>query len=101
MFQLGLSARIYLPKQKTKLITSGPYGFCRNPAYVGVYLSFFRIFLLLPSVIYLIGFCLFLINQHFRILQEEKFLAGSFGAEYEQYKQRAGRYLPRIRKKKK
>lgn len=99
MFQLGISARIYIPKQKTKLITSGVYRFCRNPAYIGMYLSFFGLFFLLPSYLYLIGLCLFLINQHIRILQEEKFLIKSFGDEYKNYIYRVGRYLPRIAKK--
>jgi protein-S-isoprenylcysteine O-methyltransferase Ste14 len=93
MLQLGLSARVYLPGQKTRLITSGVYGFSRNPAYVGVYLSYLGIFLLLPSLIYLIGLCLFLVQQHFKILREEDFLKESFGAEYEEYRQRVGRYL--------
>jgi len=96
MLQLGLSARVYLPGQKTRMITSGIYRFCRNPAYMGTHLSFLGIFLLLPSLVYLIGFCLFLVYQHFRILQEERFLRGTFGAEYEEYCQRVGRYLPGI-----
>lgn len=96
MFQLGISARIYIPKQKTKLITSGLYRFCRNPAYIGMYLSFLGLFFLLTSFLYLIGLCLFLMNQHFRILQEEKFLTNSFGAEYEEYMHKVGRYLPKI-----
>ena len=101
MFQLGLSTRFMLPKQETKLITTGIYGFCRNPIYVGVYLSFLGIFFLLPSLIYIGGFCLFLLNNHFRILVEEKFLAESFREEYENYRQRVGRYLPKIGTKKK
>ena len=96
LFQLGLSTRFILPRQKTELITKGVYAFCRNPIYVGVYLSFIGIFFLLPSLIYLIGFSLFLINQHFRIMQEEKFLIESFGSEYENYCQRVGRYWPKI-----
>jgi protein-S-isoprenylcysteine O-methyltransferase Ste14 len=96
MLQLGLSARVYLPGQKTRLITWGVYQFCRNPAYVGTYLSFLGIFLLVPSLVYLIGLCLFLVYQHFRILQEERFLREAFGAEYEAYFQKVGRYLPRI-----
>jgi protein-S-isoprenylcysteine O-methyltransferase Ste14 len=96
MLQLGLSARVYLPGQKTKLITSGIYRFCRNPAYTGTHLSFLGIFLILPSLVYLIGFCLFLMYQHFRILQEERFLREAFGAEYEEYFRKTGRYLPGI-----
>jgi len=99
MFQLGLSARFFLPEQKTKLVTSGVYAFCRNPILVGVCVSFAGIFFLLPSLIYAIGFCFFLLNSHFRILQEEKFLIESFGAEYENYMRRVGRYLPKIWRK--
>ncbi|MCC7451579.1 MAG: isoprenylcysteine carboxylmethyltransferase family protein [Anaerolineae bacterium] len=97
MLQLGLSARIYLPGQKTHLITSGIYRFSRNPAYSGVYLSFLGIFLILPSLIYLIGFCLFLLNQHFRIQREERFLRKSFGTDYEDYCRRVRRYLGPIK----
>lgn len=98
MFQLGVSARIYIPKQKTKLITSGVYQFCRNPAYIGMDFSFFGLFFLLPSYNYLIGLCLFLMYQHFRIVQEEKFLEKTFGDEYKNYIHKVGRYLPKIRK---
>jgi len=94
MVQLGLSARVYLPGKETKLVTSGIYKFCRNPAYMGYYLSTVGVFFLIPSVIFLIGFILFLINQHLRILQEEKFLSERFGVEYENYKQKVGRYFP-------
>ncbi len=78
------------------LMTSGIYRFCRNPAYMGTHLSFLGIFLVLPSLVYLIGFCIFVVYQHFRILQEERFLREAFGAEYEEYCQRVGRYLPGI-----
>ncbi len=98
MLQLGLSARVYLPGQKTRLMTSGIYRFSRNPAYTGVYLSFFGIFLMLPSLVYLTGFCVFLLNQHFRIQQEERFLRKSFGTEYEAYCRRVGRYWGAIKR---
>lgn len=99
MFQLGLSARLLLPKQKTELITAGVYGFCRNPVYVGIYLSFMGIFFILPTLVFLIGFFFFLLNNHFRILEEEKFLTDAFGQEYVKYCQSVGRYWPKIRGK--
>ena len=98
-FQLGLSARVWLPKQKTKLITTGVYGFCRNPIYVGVNLSFMGIFFLLPTLVLLIGFFSLLLINHFRILEEEKFLASVFGEEYKKYCQSVGRYWPKIGRK--
>ena len=100
MIQLGYSARIFIPNQNTNLITSGVYCFCRNPAYIGTYFSFFGIFLLLSSLLYLIGFCFFLVGMHIRILHEEKFLIRRFGSNYENYKNKIGRYLPKIYKSK-
>ena len=100
IIQLGTSARFLLPKQKTKLVTSGVYRFSRNPLYIGAYLVFIGLFLLLPSIIYLIGLFLFFILQHFRILQEEQFLKDTFGVEYENYMKKVGRYFPKIHKNK-
>jgi len=101
MLQLGISARVYLPDAKTKLITSGVYRFCRNPGYLGVNISWFGIFILVSSLFYLIGFFLFLIGIQFRILQEEKFLKEGFGEDYEIYMEKVGRYFPKIKKRRK
>ena len=99
MFQLGISARVYIPNAKTNLITSRVYRFCRNPGYLGVYLSWVGIFLLILSFLYLIALCLFIVGMHFRILQEEQFLKDTFGVEYENYMKEVGRYFPKIRRK--
>ena len=100
MIQLGKSARVFIPNKDTNLITSGVYKFCRNPVYFGTYLSFIGTLFLVSSLLYLIGFCSFLIGMHIRILQEEKFLTTRFGINYETYKNSIGRYLPKIHKSK-
>lgn len=101
MVQLGISVRVYIPNAKTKLISSGLYRFCRNPGYLGVHMSWFGIFILVSSLFYFIGFFLFLIGMHFRILQEEKFLKERFGEEYEIYMEKVVRYFPKIKKRRK
>lgn len=80
---------------KTELITGGIYNISRNPAflafdcvYVGLLLMFFNWVLLIFSI--------FAITMlHLQILQEEKFLSTSFGAEYNAYKSKVHRYFGR------
>lgn len=82
-------------KDKTKLVTDGIYKFSRNPAfvgfdfmYIGVLLMFFNIGTLL--------FSLFSIMMlHLQILQEEKYMAKTFGEEYLEYKKKVFRYIGR------
>ncbi|MFX0134553.1 MAG: methyltransferase family protein [Candidatus Hodarchaeota archaeon] len=70
---------------------SGIYRFCRNPAYMGFYISSIGMSFLLSSIIYFICFCIFLINQPLRILQEKKFLTEAFGDKYEKLQTESGK----------
>lgn len=80
---------------KTKLVVSGIYSVSRNPAFLGfdmMYLGVAMIYLNIPVAL----FSLFAqIMLHLQILQEEKYMAASFGSEYVNYKQRVLRYLGR------
>lgn len=98
MLQLGPSARFLFPKQKTKLVTTGLFALTRNPVYLGLNASLFGVFLLLPSVGFLVAFIFFIITNHYRVLQEEQFLLATFGKSYEAYRSRVGRYGPKLRK---
>lgn len=82
-------------KDKTKLVTDGIYKFSRNPAfvgfdfmYVGVLLMFFNIGTLLFSLFSIV-------MLHLQILQEEKYMAKTFGEEYLEYKKKVFRYIGR------
>lgn len=80
---------------KTELVTNGIYKYSRNPAflafdfmYIGVLLLYFNPF----SAV----FTLFaIIALHLQILQEEKYLATTFGDRYLEYKKHTFRYLGR------
>lgn len=80
-------------KDGTSLVTKGIYKVSRNPAflgfdliYIGICITFFNVVLLLIS---LLG----ILMMHLQILEEEKFLPTVFGAEYEAYRTRVGRYF--------
>lgn len=80
---------------QTALVTRGIYAFSRNPAflafdcvYAGIVLMFFNIPLLLFSL-------LAMVMLHLQILQEEHYLAQTFGEDYAAYRSAVGRYIGR------
>jgi protein-S-isoprenylcysteine O-methyltransferase Ste14 len=76
------------------LVTTGPYTFTRNPMYVSLALltiafafflnSWWIVLLLVPTL---------LIVQQVVIVPEERYLRRRFGAEYEAYTRRVGRWM--------
>lgn len=93
-FQLGRSYRLNLPVGNTRLVTTGLYAISRNPLYLGLYLAFFGVFLMLPNWLYLFSLLFFIVNYHFKIkILEEPFLLERFGDEYRDYSSRVRRYL--------
>lgn len=83
---------------KTEFVERGIYRYSRNPAffafdltYVGILLMFFN-FVLLAFTLFVI------IMLHLQILQEEKYLAKTFGDQYAAYKHKVFRYLGRRNK---
>jgi len=79
-----------------RLVTWGPYAWCRNPLYVGNFLiglgwSVMASFYVVPAyaafffVVYSVGI----------VPLEEKFLSSTFGKEYSRYRTRVPSFLPR------
>ena len=98
---LGVNFRIELPKEKTKLITTGIYRLMRNPIVMGVFLLVFGSFLIIPDLFSFIFLVANIITFDSKVRDEEKFLIKRFGEEFEGYSRKVGRYLPfRIIKKK-
>ncbi|MFW9792736.1 MAG: methyltransferase family protein [Candidatus Thorarchaeota archaeon] len=94
-FHLGSSVRLLIPKEEEKiqLMTDGWYGHSRNPLYLGLHIAMIGWIFIFPSLLTGLALVVFLLNQHFRILQEERFLEDKFGDEYREYKKRVRRYL--------
>jgi len=96
-FGRGTPAPIDAPK---KLVIRGLYGYTRNPMYVGVLLVILGwavLFRAAALIIYMfiVGSCFHL----FIILYEEPHLQKEFGGEYNDYRRRVGRWLPRLRRR--
>lgn len=94
-FGRGTPAPIDAP---TRLVVRGLYRYSRNPMYVGVLAVILGQAALLASTrVLLWGFAVGLCFQLFVVLYEEPHLARVFGAEYDDYRARVGRWLPRMR----
>jgi len=94
-FGRGTPAPIDAPK---KLVVRGLYRYTRNPMYVGVLtviLGWAVLFQAAALVLYIliVGTCFHL----FIVLYEERQLQQEFGGEYEDYRRRVSRWLPRLR----
>ena len=76
------------------LVTTGPFRFTRNPAYLGWVLIYVGASLLLNSLWPLLILPLVILSvQEYVIRREERFLEQKFGDEYRAYKQRVRRWI--------
>ena len=80
-----------------KLVASGPYSFVRNPMYLGGALALCGAAIFYHSLA-LLGYTLgFLVTMHlFVVLYEEPTLRRLFGTDYDAYRARVYRWLPRF-----
>jgi protein-S-isoprenylcysteine O-methyltransferase Ste14 len=81
------------------LVIRGPYRFVRNPMYIGAgtALAGAALFYVSPA---LLGFTalFFIITHLFVVIYEEPALRRTFGAEYDEYRKKAGRWFPRLKR---
>lgn len=105
MFGVGIAAwgRITLVKSgtnvspyrpTTSIVSSGPFGFTRNPLYVGIQGVFVGLSLLAGTLWGLVLFVpAFLILHYGVVLREEAYLQRTFGQVYLAYKSKVRRWL--------
>lgn len=97
-FGKGTPLPIDAPK---RLVIRGLYRYSRNPMYVGLITMVAGWAILFGSMV-LVGYgvFLFVFFSVFIHFHEEPHLSREFGDEYEAYKERVGRWLPRLRRRK-
>ena len=79
-----------------KLVIRGPYRFVRNPMYIGagMTLAGAALFYESLSILFYTGL-FFLITHLFVVFYEEPTLRRTFGVDYEAYRRRVGRWVPK------
>ena len=88
-------------RDRTELVTDGIYAFSRNPAFLGFDLQYIGVLLMFCNLL-TATFTVFAVSMlHLQILQEERYLTATFGAEYLKYRHQVLRYLGRCKGEKK
>ena len=88
-------------RDRTELVTDGIYAFSRNPAFLGFDLQYIGVLLMFCNLL-TATFTVFAVSMlHLQILQEERYLTATFGAEYLKYRHQVLRYLGRRKGEKK
>lgn len=85
----------------TNLITDGPFGYVRNPLYVGNILMYVGCGIMsnaLPPWLTLAALVWFVIQYQLIVSREEEHLRTAFGDEYSAYVQHVPRFFPRLTK---
>jgi len=78
----------------TTIVTSGPFGFSRNPLYVSLTLLYIGLTLAVNTWWGIVLLAPLLLTLHFGIvLREERYLDRKFGASYREYRSRVRRYV--------
>lgn len=86
-------------EEPESLVTTGPYGWCRHPMYVGSWLIHLGVGVIRGSGWVAVTVPAGAAVEHLGALAEERALARSFGDEWDRYRERVPRYagLPRRR----
>lgn len=78
------------------LVTDGIYQYIRHPQYAGLFLIIFGWLIHWPTLLTLIIFPILIGIYYWLAIREENELEKAFGIEYEIYKARTPRFVPRI-----
>lgn len=99
VFYVGSETRVTGAVGASRLVTSGPFAYTRNPLYVGnilIYLGIGIMSMALFPWLQLAAFAWFIFQYTLIVKEEERFLRGKFGQEYIDYCARVPRFLFRL-----
>lgn len=99
VFYVGSETRVTGSVGASKLVTSGPYSYTRNPLYVGnilIYLGIGIMSMALFPWLQLIALVWFVFQYTLIVKEEEHFLREKFGQEYADYCAKVPRFLFRL-----
>ncbi len=83
-------------KEKTSLVTEGPFRIVRHPIYLFQIVILLGVLLLLPTALSLLILIIHLVCVSVKALDEESYLLRMHGEQYRNYLSRTGRLFPRL-----
>ena len=81
----------------SSLMTGGPYGICRNPMLLGVFIYHIGVLMALISVGAFVIFIIEVLIMNVQVKKEEQRLKNDFGREYVEYTKQVNRFLPKLK----
>ena len=81
----------------SSLMTDEPYGICRNPMLLGVFIYHIGVLIAILSFGALIVFIIEILIMNVQVKKEEQRLKADFGKSYDDYVKKTNRFLPKIR----
>ncbi len=90
-WRMGVSRR-----ERTDLVRHGPYRYVRHPIYLFQVIMLLGVIFLLPTAFSVILLAVHLLCVLLKALDEEAYLLGVHGSEYQAYHSKTGRFLPRV-----
>ena len=94
--RMGTSWRMGIdPGEKTRLIVTGPYAYVRHPIYALSSLLMLATVLVVPAAAMIVVAVIHLSFLQWEARREERHLIGVHGPQYEAYRRRVGRFVPR------
>lgn len=97
---LGSSWRVGLDlKTEDPLVTDGFYRFIRNPYFTFLLCFQLTVILVVPTAVTIFAFVQSFLLLSLQVRQEEVFLHGKYGDEYDGYQAKTGRFFPMITKR--
>ena len=80
----------------SSLMTDGPYGICRNPMLLGVFIYHLGVLIVLLSLGAVIVFIIEVLIMTIQVKKEEQRLINDFGNEYREYVGNSNRFMPKL-----
>ncbi|MHB8660776.1 MAG: methyltransferase family protein [Minisyncoccota bacterium] len=80
-------------KEKSELVTSGPYAYVRHPIYTGMILALLGS-ALVGDAVWLVPFVIFCVYFVYSAYAEERHMAQQFPEQYAAYKKRTKMFIP-------
>lgn len=97
--QMGRNWRMAVSsKEKTKLVTDGIYARIRHPIYAFSILLALCTAIVVPTLPMIVVAATNVVLTTMKAANEERFLVATHGSEYADYRERTGRFLPRLRR---
>lgn len=96
-YEMGHSWRIGInPKETTQLVTGGPYQYVLHPIYSLSIVLAIGTMLILPTALIISLMLIHIVLVTYEAIREERYLITKHGQAYLKYKQKVGRFFPRL-----